>query len=113
MNPRMISRRPRWAPILVVVALAASTIVAVPSVRESVLRAAGWALIVNEPVAPADIIVVSLVPVAPGRSKRRTSCKAASRRELQFFPTLRAEKTTSSSAGGSLTRMRAQSRFAN
>jgi hypothetical protein len=32
--------------------------VAVPLVREPVLRAAGWALIVNEPVAPADIIVI-------------------------------------------------------
>jgi hypothetical protein len=61
MNPSMSSRRPRWTPILVVVlALAASAIVAVPSVREPVLRAAGWALVVNEPVAPADIIVVSL-----------------------------------------------------
>ena len=56
----MSSRRPRWVPILVVVALAAATIVAVPSAREPVLRAAGWALVVNEPVAPADIIVVSL-----------------------------------------------------
>jgi hypothetical protein len=43
----------------VVVALAAAAIVAVPSVREPVLRTAGWALVVNEPVAPADIIVVS------------------------------------------------------
>ena len=58
--PSMSSRRPRWTPILLVVALAAATIVAVPSVREPVLRAAGWALVVNEPVAPADIIVVSL-----------------------------------------------------
>jgi hypothetical protein len=60
MNPSMSSRRPRWAPILVVVALVAAAIIAVPSVREPVLRAAGWALVVNEPVAPADIIVVSL-----------------------------------------------------
>ncbi len=52
----MTSRRPRWAPILVV-ALAAA-IVAVSPVREPVLRAAGWALIVNEPAAPADIIVI-------------------------------------------------------
>jgi len=44
----------------VVVALAAAALVAVPSVREPVLRAAGWALVVNEPVAPADIIVISL-----------------------------------------------------
>jgi hypothetical protein len=53
-------RRPRWTSIVVVVALAAAAIVAVPSVREPVLRAAGWALVVQEPVAPADIIVVSL-----------------------------------------------------
>jgi hypothetical protein len=60
MNPSMSSRRPRWGPpILVVFALAAAAIVAVPSVREPVLRTAGWALVVNEPVAPADIIVVS------------------------------------------------------
>jgi len=54
----MSSRPARWGPILVVVA--AATIVAILSVREPVLRAAGWALVVNEPVAPADIIVVSL-----------------------------------------------------
>ena len=56
----MSSRWPRWGPILVVVALAAATIVVVPSVREAVLRAAGWALVINEPVAAADSIVVSL-----------------------------------------------------
>jgi hypothetical protein len=56
----MSSRRPRWVPIiLMVVALAAAALVAVPSVREPVLRTAGWALVVNEPVAPADIIVIS------------------------------------------------------
>jgi hypothetical protein len=54
----MISRRLMWAPILVVVALAVFAIVAVRSVR--VLRAAGWALVVNEAIAPADIIVLSL-----------------------------------------------------
>jgi hypothetical protein len=45
--------------MLVVVALAAAMIVVVPSLGESVLRTAGWALVVNEPVAPADIVVVS------------------------------------------------------
>jgi hypothetical protein len=59
-HPSMSSRRPMWALILVVVASAPAAIVAVPSVREPVLRAAGWALVVNEPVAPVDIIVVSL-----------------------------------------------------
>jgi hypothetical protein len=44
----------------VVVAMAAAAIVAVPSVREPVLRAAGWAIVVNEPIGPSDVIVVSL-----------------------------------------------------
>jgi hypothetical protein len=55
----MSFRLPRWVPILVVVALVAATIVAVPFVREPLLRAAGRALVINEPIAPADIIVVS------------------------------------------------------
>src|SRR5208282_3534173 len=55
-----IFRWPRWAPILLVLALAAFAIVAIRSLREPILRAAGWALVVNEPVAPADIIVLSL-----------------------------------------------------
>ena len=95
------------------VALAAFAIVAVRSLREPVLRAAGWALVVNEPVASADIIVLSLDSGGAGRSKRRTSCKAASRSELRFLWTLRVYKTMSSSAGGSLTRMRGQGKFAN
>jgi hypothetical protein len=61
MKRTMISRRLMWAaPILVAVALAVFAIVAVRSVRGPVLRAAGWALVVNEPVAPADIIVLSI-----------------------------------------------------
>ena len=59
MNLSMSFRRPRRAPIAVAVALAAAGIVAVPSVRQPVLRAAGWALVVTEPVAAADVIVVS------------------------------------------------------
>jgi hypothetical protein len=60
MNSSMSSRQPRRAPILVVAALAAAAMVAVPAAWKPVLRAAGWALVVNEPVTPADIIVVSL-----------------------------------------------------
>jgi len=56
----MSSRQPRRAVILVVIALAAAAVAAVPAVWKPVLRAAGWTLVVNEPVAPADIIVVSL-----------------------------------------------------
>jgi hypothetical protein len=53
-------RLPRWASILVLVAAVAAAVVAFTSLREPILRAAGWALVFNEPVAPADIIVVSL-----------------------------------------------------
>jgi hypothetical protein len=55
----MISPRLRWA-ILGVVALSAFAMVAVRSIREPVLRVAGWTLVVSEPVAPADVIVLSL-----------------------------------------------------
>ena len=60
MIPSTNSRRPKWPPILVVVALAMFALVAVRSLWEPVLSAAGWALVVNEPLASADIIVVSL-----------------------------------------------------
>jgi hypothetical protein len=57
----MRSRRQRWGSmLLVLLALVAAAIVAVASVRKPVLRATGWALVVDEPVAPADIIVMSL-----------------------------------------------------
>lgn len=52
--------RPRWRSMLSVVALGAASIFAVPSVREAVLRTAGWALVINDPLGPADIIVVSM-----------------------------------------------------
>jgi hypothetical protein len=53
-------RGPRLVGILVLVVLAAFAIVAIRPVRDPVLRAAGWALVVDEPVAPADIVVLSL-----------------------------------------------------
>jgi hypothetical protein len=56
----MIFRRPRLVLILMVLASAAFAIIAIHPFREPVLRAAGWALVVNEPVASADIIVLSL-----------------------------------------------------
>ena len=50
----MISRM-----MLIVAALAAAAIAAAPSVGEPVLRAAGRALVIDEPVASAEIIVIS------------------------------------------------------
>jgi len=43
-----------------VVALAAVAIVAIHPLREPVLQAAGWALVANEPVMRADVIVLSV-----------------------------------------------------
>jgi uncharacterized SAM-binding protein YcdF (DUF218 family) len=59
-NRSMGWRRSRLSLMLIMVALATAAVVAVPSIRERVLRAAGWALVVSEPVSPADIIVISL-----------------------------------------------------
>jgi hypothetical protein len=56
----MRRQRPRWGVVwLIVLALVAGAVVSFPIVPESVLRAAGWALVVDEPAAPADIIVIS------------------------------------------------------
>jgi hypothetical protein len=52
---------PRWATIVVALALAAFAVVAIRFLREPVLRAVGWALVVNtEPAAPADTIVLTI-----------------------------------------------------
>lgn len=58
--PSKGSRRPGWAAAFLVIALAAAALVAFSPLRERVLRSAGWALVANGPVRPADIIVVSL-----------------------------------------------------
>jgi uncharacterized SAM-binding protein YcdF (DUF218 family) len=55
----MGSWRSRWGSLLIVMALAAAAMLAVPVVLKPVLRASGWALVVNEPVGPADVIVIS------------------------------------------------------
>lgn len=60
MNPSKIFGRPKWALVLVVIAVAIFAIGADRFLREPLLRAAGWALVMDEPVASADIIVVSL-----------------------------------------------------
>ena len=50
----------RRAAIFALAAFAVIACAAVPAVREPILRAAGRALVVNEPVAAADIIIISL-----------------------------------------------------
>jgi hypothetical protein len=53
-------QRLRWAAGFFVVAFALTAIAVVPSIRTAALATMGRALVVNEPVGPADIIVVSL-----------------------------------------------------
>jgi hypothetical protein len=60
MKRRRILGQPRWAVVLAALVLAAFAIVAIRPVRVPVLRAAGWALVASDPVAPADVIVLTL-----------------------------------------------------
>jgi hypothetical protein len=52
-----MSRRRRWFPVLAVVVLI-GLLVGVPLVRDPILRSVGLALVVDEPVEQADVIVV-------------------------------------------------------
>jgi hypothetical protein len=61
MKRRRIFGWPSWSVILAALVLAALAMVAIRPVREPVLRAAGWALVVNnEPLAPTDMIVLAV-----------------------------------------------------
>ncbi len=61
MKRRRLFWWPRWATIIAALALVVLAILAIRPIREPVLRAAGWALVVNEePVAPVDVIVITL-----------------------------------------------------
>jgi hypothetical protein len=55
----MISRRLTWGATVILLVVAATAVVAVPSVRKQMLRMAGGWLVVSEPVSPADIIVIA------------------------------------------------------
>jgi len=56
----MVGRRRLWAGIILVVVVLGVASLAIPGVRRPVLRTAGWALVVNDGVEPADVIVVSV-----------------------------------------------------
>jgi hypothetical protein len=60
LTARQPNRWSRWAPILTAFALAVFAIVAVRSLWEPVLRAAGGALVASEPVASADVIILAI-----------------------------------------------------
>lgn len=62
----MIRRWPRWAKLLAVIVVAGALVIAIRPIREPILRAAGWVLIVHDAVEPADIIVVAADPGGGG-----------------------------------------------
>ena len=66
--PRLliIARWPRWARILAVIVLSGAIVAGIPTIREPILRAAGWALVVTDAVEPADIIVLAADPSGAG-----------------------------------------------
>ena len=50
----------RWRWILAVLVLAAAVLVCAPAIRGFILRAAGWALVFEDTIEPADIIVIAI-----------------------------------------------------
>ena len=112
MNLSISLRRPRRIRILVIVALAVVAIFAVPPVRERVLRAAGWALVVDESAAPADIIVVSLTSGGAGALEAADLLHSGSATQVAVFTDPPSGEDHEFIRRG-LTRMRAQGSFAN
>jgi hypothetical protein len=56
----MIALRQRWTGIVLVLVLLGAAGLGIYIVRRPILRAAGWALVVNEQVGSADVIVVAV-----------------------------------------------------
>ena len=57
----MYFRRPRRSRIVAAIVLLMSASVAlIPTLRRPTLRAAGWALVVDDPIGPSDVIVVAV-----------------------------------------------------
>jgi hypothetical protein len=56
----MIAGWQRWAGIMLAIVLVGTASIGVPAIRRPILRSAGWALVVNERVDPADMIVVAI-----------------------------------------------------
>ncbi len=56
----MIARRRLCAGFVLVVVLLGAASIAISALRRPILRAAGWALVVNDRVEPSDVIVVTV-----------------------------------------------------
>ena len=56
----MIARGRLWAGVWLLVILVGAAAVGIPTIRRAILGAAGWALIADDPIELADIIVVAV-----------------------------------------------------
>jgi len=56
----MIRRRRRLLWILALVVLGVAVVAGARGIREPIFRAAGWALVVDDPFGPADIVVITI-----------------------------------------------------
>ena len=54
-----IARRPRWPVMVLVLVLLGAAGISISAIRRPILRAAGWALVVNERVEASDVIVLA------------------------------------------------------
>ena len=55
----MIARRKHWVGMILVVVLLGAASIGISASRRPILRAAGWALVVKDPVETADVIVLA------------------------------------------------------
>ena len=62
----MIARWPRWVWLTVVLVFTGAVVAGVPAIREPIQRAAGWALVFDQPLEPADIVVVTVAAGGAG-----------------------------------------------
>jgi hypothetical protein len=54
-----MNRASRWVFIIAAAVLVGGIVVGVPGIRGSILRSAGWALVADERLEPADVIVIA------------------------------------------------------
>ena len=94
----MIARRPQWAAVVLMVVLLGSASIGIFAIRRSILRAAGWALVVNDRIEPTDVIVVSIDADGAGALEAADLVHAVWPQESQFSLALKTLQVTSSSA---------------
>jgi hypothetical protein len=113
-KPDVGPQRLRWvAGPVIGVAFALTAVAVVPSIRMPILGAVGSALVVDEPVGPADIIVLSPDSGGAGALEAADLWNAVSRSKSRSLLILQAERIGSSSVAGSPMKMRARGKFGN